>query len=188
MGRDDGFGIADVSTKHLDDDKVRKLWRLLGPDVSAMCEAITLHLAVVLASWGSGRRMTVDEAAPLWLPVSETSVVALVEVGLLDRSKRLPSRSWATYFGPAKARREARVASGRSGGLAKAKRTSSDARATLYPSGRQAGPSSPSVPSVRPKRATRPAPESGGSAAPVPFAEGMAAAGYDPRVRKGGDR
>jgi len=177
MGRDDGFAIADVSTKHLDDDKVRKLWRILAPDVGAMCEAITVHLAVVLASWGSGRRMTVDEAAPLWLSIREETVPALVRVGLLDARGRVPARSWSTYFGPAAARKKARQEAGRLGGQAKAQRRSSNATAELYPSGRQAGPSSPSVPDRPPREPRSPRGRAPRGDPPVSLGELMKGAG-----------
>lgn len=152
MGREDGFAIADVAVGLFDDDKVRKLWRRLEPDSRAMCEAMVVFQSVVLASWGAGRRKTVDESAPLWLSIAEETVPHLVAVGLLDRSGKVPKKSWDAFYGPAAARRAARVESGRLGGKAKAERAASDARATLYPSGRQAGPSVPSLPD-RPPRA-----------------------------------
>ena len=139
--RDDGFAVADVSTSYYDDDKVRELWRILEGDVSAMCEAMTMHNATVIGSWRVGRRVTVNQAAPLWLPVREPIVEALVSARLLDRSRKVPPRSWAGWFGPAEARREERREAGRRGGIAKAKRTASSATAELYPTGRQAGPS-----------------------------------------------
>lgn len=191
MGRDDGFAIADIAVGHLDDDKVRKLWRLLAPDSAAMSEALMLHLAAVLASWGSGRRVTLDEAAPLWLPVDERLAGLLVDVGLLDRSRKVPSRSFTRWYGPAAARREARKAAGSLGGKAKAKRTSSDARASLYPSGRQAGPSVPSE-SDRPKRARRePSTGSPRGGEPTKLRDALAAAGgfaADLVAKNGGDR
>ena len=158
MGRGDGFAIADIASDYLDDEKVRRLWRRLG-DVVTMCEALTLHQATVLASWRSGRRVTVDEAAPLWLPVSEVLVAELVAVGMIDRTRRVPARSWSSWYGPAEARRSARVEAGRLGGQAKAKRSSSDATATLYPS----VPSLPTVPSVaRPRARGRRGADGGG--------------------------
>ena len=58
MSRDGGFPIADVATAHFNDPKVRRLWRVLG-DPDMMARAMTLHFAVILASWGEGRRVTV---------------------------------------------------------------------------------------------------------------------------------
>lgn len=145
MGREDGFVVADVSSGHFDDDKVRRLWRILG-NVPDMTEAMALHLATVLGSWRHGRRMTVEESVPLWLPIRSELVDALVSAKLLDRSTRVPIASWNDWYGPANARREARRESGRLGGLASGKVRSSDASATPNPSVR------PSVPSVRPSR------------------------------------
>jgi hypothetical protein len=146
MGRDDGFSIADISTGYYDDEKVRRLWREVGNDVAAMCEALTLHQATVLASWREGKRVTVDEAAPLWLPTRPEIVAALAAVGMLDRTSKVPSRSWSGWFLPAFTRREARREAGRSGGLAKAKHRSSNATTDGYPS----VPTVPTVPTGRP--------------------------------------
>lgn len=148
MSRDAGFAIADVASGHLDDEKVRKLWRRLGSQAE-MCEAVTLHLAVVLASWREGRRVTAAAATPLWLTASPESVAALVAVGLLDRTHRVPLRTWTEWFGAATARREARREAGRRGGLARGKQSGSNASALLNPTGRQAGPSVPTVPTDR---------------------------------------
>jgi hypothetical protein len=151
MGRDDGFAIADVAVGYFDDEKVRRLWRRLSPDVGAMCEALALHQAALLASWREGRRVDVESAAPLWLPVRQELVDHLTAVGLLDKTRRVSARSWSSWYGPAAQRREERREAGRKGGLAKAerlakaspKRSSSSARAELYPS----VPSVPSEPS-----------------------------------------
>lgn len=143
MGRDDGFPIADVAVGLLDDDKVRRLWRLLG-DQSAMCEAMTTHEAVLLASWGAGHRVTVDDACPLWLTPRQPILEALRSVGLLDAKGRIPAKPWASYFGPASARREAAREAGRKGN---AKRWGSGGDADAIGS---RSPSLPSVPTHRP--------------------------------------
>lgn len=114
MSRDDGFAIADVATGHFDDPKVRKLWRLLG-DPDAMTRALVVHFAVLLGSWGEGRRVTVDEAVPVWLTVSDETLAALRSAGLIDRQGRLPRRSWDSWYGPAARRREAARAAGAEG-------------------------------------------------------------------------
>lgn len=106
MSRGDGFAIADVDSGLLDDEKVRKLWRQLG-DVGKMTHALTLHEATLLASWRNGCRQTVDQAAPVWLPIDAELVAALVTVRLLDRTGRIPARSWSGWFEVAKGRREA---------------------------------------------------------------------------------
>lgn len=158
MSRGEGFAVADIKVSHLDDDKVRELWRRVQPDVALMTECVTLHLAVTLDSWGAGRRSNAEQAAPLWLPVRQEAVDHLVAVGLLDRTGKVPPRSWEKHFGPARERRGRRVEAGRSGGLASGKQRSSNASASLNPSNR------PSIqPSVRPPRpgARRVAPDAG---------------------------
>ena len=117
MSRDDGFEIADVSTALLDDPKVRDLWRQLG-DECRMTHAITLYVATILASWRDGCRVPVADAVPVWLAPDGELVAALVRARLLDRHGKLPPRSWNGWFGPAYARREARRAAGRIGGMA----------------------------------------------------------------------
>ncbi len=153
MSRDDGFPVADVSTTHLDDPKVKALWRSLR-DSDAMCVALTVHQAVVLASWGAGHRVTAEEAAPIWLELG-TSVEALVSVGLLDRQHRLPKRAWDAWYGPAEARRGAAREAGREGNrrrwnkdpMAVASGSDRVAIGSLSPTVRPTN--KPSVPSVR---------------------------------------
>lgn len=179
MGRADGFPTADIAVGHLDDDKVRKLWRILAPDQGAMTEAITTHLAVVLASWGSGRRKTLDEALPIWLAPSTKVVDALVESRLLDRAGRVPPASWDRHFSPAASRRIAARDAGREGArrrwgpseIGSEKGRDRVTMAPEYPSGRQAGPSSPSG-LDRPKRATRASRGGGASLGETMRAEG----------------
>lgn len=107
MSRDDGFAIADVSTGMLDDPKVKALWRELGPDEGRMSHAIALYTATLLASWHHGARVTVEEAAPVWLTVDADLVGALVHVHLLDRTRRLKVSSWKHWFDPVASRRDA---------------------------------------------------------------------------------
>jgi hypothetical protein len=144
MARDDGFTIADVAAGHLGDDKFRDLWRRVG-DQGAMCEAVTLHLAVLLASWSAGRRVSLDHALPLWLEARQERVDDLVAVGLLDRRRMIPVRSWTSWFGPAQSRREVRREAGRKGGKAPRKQSASNAKASLNPTVRPTV--LPSVPS-----------------------------------------
>lgn len=163
MSRDDGFAIADIDTGYFTDDKVNRLWRRLQ-DVSKMCEALAIHQAVVLGSWASGRRRTVVETVPLWLVPDVDLVGHLMAVGLLDRSQRVPAKSWASHFGPASARRDLRRQAGAKGGKSPRKQPSSNAsaslgkqplsnaQASLNPTGRQAGPSVPSSPSDNPSQ------------------------------------
>lgn len=174
MGRPDGFPTADIAVGHLDDDKVRKLWRLLEGDQAAMCEAITTHLAAVLASWGAGRRKPLEETLPLWLTPSDRVVSALVSAGLLDAEHRVPARSWRRHYGPAEARKIARTEAGRLAGLA-----SGRTRAERSFNGRErspnpAGPAGPAVPSSPPSRPSRGRARGG---APRSLGDAMAKAG-----------
>jgi hypothetical protein len=130
MSRDDGFTVADVATGLLDDPKVRALWRELR-DQGRMGHALALHMATLLASWRQGCRVRVDEAAPVWMECDAELIAALVKVRLLDRSGRLPSRSWDGWFGPAFARREVRRESGRLGGKVSRKPPVSNAEASV---------------------------------------------------------
>lgn len=145
MSRDDGFDVADVSTVLLDDPKIKALWRSLN-DESLMGRAVTLHLATVLASWRQGCRVTVQEAVPLWITPDPALIAALQAAGLLDRTGKLPPRSWKGWFGPAWERREARREAGRKGGQATVKQRLSVAEPVR--------PSVPSGPSDRTPRAS----------------------------------
>jgi hypothetical protein len=106
MSREDGFDVADVATGHLDDPKVKALWRALAPDQDRMSRALTLHLATLLASWRQGARVTVWEAVPVWLEPDENALKALTDARLLDKTGRIPVRSWKSWFGPAADRRD----------------------------------------------------------------------------------
>lgn len=152
MARDDGFKVADVASDLLDDVKVRKLWRCVGRDKAAMTEAVTIHVSVILGSWSAGRRVTVDEAAPVWLDVDPAQVTALVDCGLLDVDNMLPVAAWRKWYGPASERRDARRVAGRAGGLARAEQAFSNALATAEQplSDAIATPNPTVLPSVRP--------------------------------------
>lgn len=105
MSRGDGFPVADVDSSYLDDAKLRALWQRLQ-DTDRMARAVLLHHSTVLASWRHGERVTVTEAAPVWLPADADLVLDLVAVKLLDRSGRVPLQSWREWFGVADAKRE----------------------------------------------------------------------------------
>ncbi len=128
MSRDDGFPRADVSVNLYDDDKVKRLYRELSGDLGRMGHAMMLSDSTLLASWRDGRRLTVHEAAPIWLTVDDELVAVLVRVGLLDRSHRRPLRSWANWFGPAYERREKRRRAGELGGRPPKNRTDSNGK------------------------------------------------------------
>ena len=117
MSREDGFQVADLDINLLHDPKVRVLWRILH-EPGAMAHAMLLYVAVILASWGTGDRQTIAEAAPIWLDAPDDLVDALHQAGLLDGDGRIPVHAWAGWFDPAYQRREARRAGGRKGGLA----------------------------------------------------------------------
>ena len=180
MARDLGFARADIATGHYDDDRVRKLVRLLDGDSAAICEALTIHMAAVLASWGAGRRQTVEEASPLWLRARPELVTALQSAGLLDATERVPVRSWKRHHDPAVARRKARQDAGRLGGTAPRKPRSSNAQAELNPSNQPTIHPSKGAPTRRRRRKTGAAsgPMSLADAlAGTPFGDAMAARG-----------
>jgi hypothetical protein len=151
MSRDDGFPIADMDTGYLDDPKVRNLWRILG-DQGRMTHALALHMATLLASWGSGSRVTVAEAAPLWLTPDPELVAALATARLLDGSGRLPARSWKAWHDPASARREAARERWRRAN--DKRKRGDDAVATRLPRGKNDVP----LPPVRQDRSVRTVP------------------------------
>lgn len=146
MSRDDGFAIADVATDLLDDPKVRRLARATNDEgLTARC--LVAYVAVVLASWRLGERVTLEDAAPLWLTGLDDVGERLRTFDLLDISNVIPEPTWDNWFGVAWDRREERRASGRKGGLAKARNRPSTATAEPQHSRSDALPV-PSVPSV----------------------------------------
>lgn len=149
MSRDDGFPVADVDSAYFDDAKMRELWQRVH-DTDRMARAVTLHAATLLSSWRHGERVAVSQAAPLWIAADEQTIDDLKAVRMLDRAGKIPVGPWTRWFGAAHQRREARRASGRSGGLASGKVRSTDAEASLQQPSTFAEPVRPSVPSVRP--------------------------------------
>lgn len=135
-----------MDSSYLDDPKMRALWQNLK-DPERMARAVVLHAATVLASWRQGERVSVTQAAPLWLLVDDELVTALRAAKLIDRAGKVPAGSWSEWFGPAFDRRETRRESGRAGGYAKAQRSPSDATATPQRTHGDALPVRPSVPS-----------------------------------------
>jgi hypothetical protein len=116
VSRDEGFAIADTSTALPADPKFNVLWRRLR-DKPAMCEGRTIYEDVRLASWAAGKRVTVGEAASLWLDPDPAVLAAMVAVGLLDDDHRIPEHVWATWYGTAYARRDDARLRGQIGGL-----------------------------------------------------------------------
>lgn len=176
-----------MDSSYLDDPKMRELWqRLKEPEM--MARAVVLHAATVLASWRQGERVSVTQAAPLWLIVEPELIAELRAVRLIDKAGKIPAASWAEWFGPAFNRRETRRESGRAGGYAKAQRSPSDATATPERTHGDALPVRPSVPSVRSGPAgpsvlptSRPREADASGTASPSAKERLAAHGFDPR-------
>jgi hypothetical protein len=146
VSRDDGFAVMDVSTDIVNDPKIRKLWRYAPDHASA---AFTAYIATMAESWKAGRRVSVDDAWPAFLPFDQAAVEALVHVRLLDRTGRVTMKAWSGWFEPVLSRR---MASRERWARANANR---NADATGLPRGSDADtdanrsvPSSPSVPPV----------------------------------------
>jgi len=139
VSRDTGFAIADIDSGLFSDPKVVALARRLH-DAGATAAHVALYEALVLGSWGSGDRLTFEEALPAWWMEDASEVRAnLTAVGLLGEDGRIPAKAWEAWFRPAWDRREARRAKGRLGGLAKAGRRSIT-RSTARPQGNSARP------------------------------------------------
>jgi len=103
MSRDDGFPVMDVSTSIVNDPKVRKLYRH-APDHAGT--GFIAYVGTLSESWKAGRRITVDDAWPACVSFDKAAVEALIHVGLLDRTGRIPVKSWRGWFEAARARRE----------------------------------------------------------------------------------
>lgn len=149
MSRDEGFGTADVDVGLLDDPKVRRLVRSLGdPDESAACAL--LYVALVLGSWAEGDRLTVDEAAPLWLAVTPDRRSALRAADLTDDEGRIPEAAWISWYGIAHDRRAASRAAARERSQRRRDRhadvTPKSRVSHAPPTGTGTGPTVPSVP------------------------------------------
>ncbi|MEA2677186.1 MAG: hypothetical protein QOJ81_1327 [Chloroflexota bacterium] len=156
MTRDEGFAIADTSTSHHDDAKVKAMWRVLAPDSDAMNKAMVMHEAVRLASWRDGKRLTAVDACPVWVKDPGAAVAHLQAAGLLDEEARIPRSTWSQWFGAAKRRREKSRADWRRRKEEQRSRT----KVTPESNGGHAGhPQDSRTPSVRPSVPTvRPSP------------------------------
>lgn len=173
-GRAGGFRIGDLDVGFLDDTKVRTLVRSTR-DEGLVARCLVAYVATIADSWGSGDRVSVRDAAPVWLTALDDLEERLRAAQLLDDEGRIPEHAWQGWFGPAAQRRDERVIEGAIGGLmARHPGTSRrDAELTVQqridqgtlklPSGRlksaltRSVPSCPSVSSVQ------------GSTAPVPL-------------------
>jgi hypothetical protein len=138
--RDEGFPHADIDTGIFDDPKVRALARS-SRDEGLVARAILAYIATFTASWRAGDRVTLEDAAPLWLSDVVDLGERLRDVRLLDDTNCVPEHAWEAWFRPAWERREKRRASGAEGGRRSwDKRRRSNAEATLN----QSHPSHPS--------------------------------------------
>lgn len=103
MSREDGFAVMDVSVDLANDPKVRKLWRH-APDHAGV--AFLAYVSTMGESWKAGRRMSVDDAWPPFVPFSKPAVEALIHVGLLDQRGLVLAKTWRGWFDPANERRK----------------------------------------------------------------------------------
>ena len=160
MSRDDGFPIADVDTGLLGDPKVRRLVRT-SKDRQDAATTLLLYVSLILESWEHGERVTFDDGAPLWWIGEDDAdrLAALQRVGLLDQDGMIPERSWESWYGPARDRREVARIAGREGNRRRWDRSAngsgsgSDSGTDRVPIGKRS-PSVPSNPTNRPPRAT----------------------------------
>lgn len=102
VSRDDGFAVMDVSSDIVNDPKVRKLYRH-APDHAGV--AFIAYVATMGESWKQGRRMTIDDAWPAFLPFDKPAVEALVHVGLIDARGYVTAKAWRGWFEVALQRR-----------------------------------------------------------------------------------
>ena len=152
MSRIDGFAVMDVSTDIANDPKFRKLQRH-APDHSAA--AFVGYVSTLAESWKAGRRVSVDDSWPAFLPFDKVAVDGLLHVGLLDNRGMIPVKAWRGWFEAARERRQkARERWARHN----AKR---DADTAFIPRGNDVDtaasvPSVPSFRTVRPSEAPKP--------------------------------
>ena len=112
-----GFSIADTDTGLYHDPKVLALARRLHDPQRTAC-AMVLWDACRLESWKAGERLVFTDAAPAWwLEDPAEYLPDLQAVGLLDAEGRIPSKAWASWYGPAAKRRATAEYKGAIGGL-----------------------------------------------------------------------
>lgn len=105
MSRGRGFDHADIDAGLLDDPKFRALARSIR-DEGVLARCCIGYVAVVTGSWSAGDRVSLDEAAPVWLTALDDLRERLQAVGLLDGDGRIPAHAWESWFRPADGRRE----------------------------------------------------------------------------------
>ena len=106
MSRDDGFAIADLDVGFLDDAKVRALVRSTRDEAIA-ARAIVAYIAAHTSSWANAERVSVGDAAPLWLTDVDDLVTRLAAAELVEADGRIVEHAWDSWFAKAKARRDA---------------------------------------------------------------------------------
>jgi hypothetical protein len=111
-----GLRTADTDIDLPHDAKFVRLWRLLRDEI-LMAHARVLHEDLRCASWREGERVTVEQAASVWLNPNPDVIAAMVKADLLDDEHRLPDHAWLSWYGPAVARLEAKKAAQSLGGL-----------------------------------------------------------------------
>jgi hypothetical protein len=94
---------ADTDTGKMSDPKVLALARrLLDPVLTSA--ALTLHEAVLLASWRDGERLALPDCLPAWWiappEILEQLVAALIAVRLLDDEQRIPEHAFESWYSP----------------------------------------------------------------------------------------
>ncbi len=186
MNREDGFPIADIDVGLFHDPKVIALVRAVKDERCAMVH-LGLYQSLVLASWGAGDRLVLDEALPAWwMGDVEPTRAALLAAKLIDAESRVPVASWESWYVPAYDRREKRRQSGAEGGRRSwqsrsDKRRRSTAEGTPNPSDRPAD-----RPTDRPAGRTATPPNGQGAVGDVPpkLADRLLANGMDPAILK----
>lgn len=150
MSRDGGFSIGDRSTRTLYDVRLVRATRRAG------IGAIVAWDAILDASWAAGERIPFDDAVDtLPYDLGDTAAIraALEAVGLLDDGGLIREESWASWFGVADERREAKRERDRA--YAARRRLGNDsppigARPTTSDRTDPTGPTDRSVPPVAP--------------------------------------
>jgi hypothetical protein len=99
MSREIAFADANLDVGFLDDPKVRALVRSTR-DEAVVARCLVAYVAVMTESWEAARRVTLDDAAPLWLTTDDL-LELLVRHHLLDPDGRIPARAWRARFLPA---------------------------------------------------------------------------------------
>lgn len=103
MARDDSFAVMDVATNVALDPKFKRLSRL-HPELLA--PAFMAYIGLLGESWSAGSRVAMDDGWPPILPFEVAAVDALKEVGLLDKTAKVPAKAWSGWFSQAKVRRD----------------------------------------------------------------------------------